>query len=96
MEIFLHSASFNCLTAGPVFLKVGGIAPLGAMFNSKGAKKANGAIVWAKQRQGGEKAQPVIDHWVNFRSLILWLVSFLQILIYSDNHLRLLLQQFIW
>jgi len=75
MEIFLHSASFNRLTAGPVFLKVGGIALLGAIFNGKGA------IGWAKQRKGGEKAQPVIDHWVNFGSLMLWLVSFLQILI---------------
>jgi len=31
-------------TFRPVFLKVGGIAPLGAILNGKGAKKPKGAI----------------------------------------------------
>ena len=49
----------------------------------------------AKQHKGGENAQPLIDHWVNFICLILWLVHFLQILFYCDDRWRLLLQQFI-
>ena len=69
----------------PVFLKVGGIAPLGANLMGKGAKK----------HQGGENAQLLIDHWVNFSNLSLWLVRFLKILIYYDSRWRLLLKQFI-
>ena len=37
----------------------------------------------AKQHKGGENAQPLIDHWVNFSSLILWPVSFLQFVYYD-------------
>jgi len=40
-----------------VFLKVGGIAPLGAILTGKGAKKIQGA----NKHQGGENAQPLID-----------------------------------
>jgi len=47
---------------------MGGISPLGAILRSKGAK----------QYKGGENAQPLIDHWVNFSRLLLCLVSFLQ------------------
>ena len=36
-----------------------------------------------------------MDHCINFSGLLLWLVSFLQILIYCDNRWRLLLKQFI-
>jgi len=53
----------------PVFLKVGVIAPLGAILNGKGAKKQRGAKKTkgghdrgAKQHKGGENAQPLIDH----------------------------------
>jgi len=60
---------------------VGGIALLGAILMRKGAKK----------HKGGESAQRLIDHWVHFSSLLLCLVSFLQILIYYDNCWRLLL-----
>jgi len=41
-----------------VFLKVGGIAPLGAILNGKGGKKTKGP----KQHKGGENAQPLVDH----------------------------------
>jgi len=44
-----------------VFLKVGEIAPKGAIFMSKGAKKTKGAIR-GKQHKGCENAQPLIDH----------------------------------
>jgi len=39
-----------------VFLKVGGIAPLGAILVGKGAKKTKGAIGGRKKHQGGENA----------------------------------------
>ena len=42
-----------------------------------------------KQHKGGENAQPLFNHWVNFSSLQSWLVGFLQ------NRWRLLLKQFI-
>jgi len=45
----------------PVILKVGGIASLGMILRSKGAKKAKGTI-GEKQHKGGENAQPLIDH----------------------------------
>jgi len=48
----------------------------------------------AKQHKEGENAQPLTDHWVNFSSLVFWLVSFVQILIYYDNCWRLSLKQF--
>ena len=35
------------------------------------------------------------NHWVNFSSLLSWLVCFLEFLIYYDNRWRLLLKQFI-
>jgi len=60
----------------------------------KGAKKTKGAI-GDETTQRGQKCSPRIDHWVNLSSLILWLVSFLQILICYDNRWRLLLNQFI-
>jgi len=72
-------------TSRSVFLKMGGIVPLGAIVMGKGAKK----------HQRGENAQPLIDHWVNLSILLLWLISSLQILIYYDNRWRLLLKQFI-
>jgi len=44
-----------------VFLKVSGIAPLWAILRGKGAKKTKGR--WgAKQQNGSENAQPLIDH----------------------------------
>jgi len=48
----------------------------------------------AKKHQRGENAQPLIDDWVNFSMLLLWLVGSLQILIYHDNRWRLFLKQF--
>jgi len=45
-----------------VFLKVGGIAPLGAILMGKGAKKNKGDDSGAKQHQGGENAQRLIGH----------------------------------
>jgi len=42
--------------------------------------------------QRGENAQPLMDHLVNLSSLLLKLVSFLQISIYDDNRWRLLRQ----
>ena len=53
------------LASKAVYLKVGWIVPLGAILNDKGMKR----------HEGGENAQPLISHWVNFSSLILWLVS---------------------
>jgi len=41
-----------------VFLKVGGVALLAAIWMGKRAKKTKGA----KKRKGGENAQPLIDH----------------------------------
>jgi len=78
-----------------VVLKVGGIAPKGAILRGKGAKKTKGATGGQNTTKGGENAQALIDHWVNFRCLLLWLVGFLQILIYYDNCWRLLLKEFI-
>jgi len=49
---------------------------------SKGLKKNEQGGRGAKQHKGGENAQPKIDQWVNLNNLLLWLVSFLQILIY--------------
>jgi len=40
-----------------VFLKVGGIAPLGAILMGKEVKKSKGAIGGRKKHQGGENAQ---------------------------------------
>jgi len=57
---------------------------IGAILTGKWAKKQkrNGE---AKQNKGDENAQQLINHWVNFSSLLLRLVSFLQILIYYDR-----------
>jgi len=44
-----------------VFLKVGEIAPLGAILMGKGAKKSKGAI-GGRKTQGVENAQPLIDN----------------------------------
>jgi len=41
--------------------------------------KGQGGDMGEEQHKGGENAQPLIDHWVNFSSLLLWFVSFLQI-----------------
>jgi len=43
----------------------------------------------AKQHKGGDNAPPLIDHWVYFSRLLLWLVCFLQIVIYYYNLWRL-------
>jgi len=40
-----------------VVLKVGGIAPLGAILMGKGAKKTKGTIGGAKQHKGSENAR---------------------------------------
>ena len=77
-----------------VVVKVGWIAPLGANLRGKGAIKPKGEI-GGKLHKGGKYAQPLINRWVNFNSLALWHVSFLQILIYYDIHWSLLLNQFI-
>jgi len=53
-------------------------------FEWQGGDKSKGGNRGAKQHKGGENAQPIIDQWVNFSSLILWLVSFWQILFYYD------------
>jgi len=45
-----------------VFLKVGGIAPLGAILMGKGAKKTKGAIGGRNNTKGGGNAQLLIDH----------------------------------
>ena len=68
--------------------------PWGWFWWARGQKKQRGKR-GAKQHKGGKNAQPLIDHWINFRSLLLWLVSFSQIRIYYDNRWRLLLKQFI-
>jgi len=44
-----------------VFLKVGGIAPLGAILMGKGAKKTKEAK-GGKKHERGESAQRLIDH----------------------------------
>ena len=77
-----------------VVLKLGGITPLGAIFKGKGAIKPKGEI-GGKQHKGGKNAQPLINRGVNFNSLLLWHVNFLQILIYYDIRWSLLLKQFI-
>ena len=51
----------------PVVLKVGGIAPLGAILMHNGAKKQKGA----KKHKGGENAQLLDCHWVNLGSPVL-------------------------
>ena len=78
----------------PEFLKVGGIAPLGAILMSKGAIKTKRAI-GGETTKRGRKRSITIDHWGNFSSLLLWFVSFLQSLMYYDNRWRLLLKQFV-
>ena len=62
----------------PVFCQSGRNLSLGGDFDRQGAK----------HHKGIENAQPIIDHWVNSRILLLWLVSFLQILTYHDNSLE--------
>ena len=52
----------SCASFKPVFLKLGEIAPLGAILMDKRAKKSKGAIGGEKKHQGGENAQPQIDH----------------------------------
>jgi len=61
-------------------------------FEGQEAIKPKGEI-GGKQHKGGKNAQPLFNHWVNFNSLLLWYVSFLQILIYYDIHWSLLLKQ---
>jgi len=63
-----------------------------AILMGKGAKKTKGAIGGRNNTKGAK----MLDHWVNFSSLLLWLVRFLQMLIYYDNRLRLLLKLFIF
>jgi len=53
----------------PVFLKVGGIAPLGDDFVGQVGEKKKVGDRGAKKHQGGENAQPLIDDRVNFNIL---------------------------
>jgi len=69
--------------------------PLGGDFDGQEGEKNKWGDRGAKKHKGGESAQRLIDRWVNFSSLLLWIVSFLQISIYYDNCWRLLLKQFI-
>jgi len=84
----------TCRVSRSVFLKVGG-STLGGDFDGQGGEQNKGGIGGAKQHKGSENAQPLIGYWVYFSSLMLWLASFLKILIYYDNRWRLLLTQFI-
>ena len=52
-------------------------------FDGEGGEKNKRGDMGAKKHQGGENAQLLIDHWVNFSIQLLWLVRFLQILIYN-------------
>jgi len=45
----------------PVFLKVGGIAPLGAILMDKGVKKKQRGQQGGKKTPRGPNAQPLID-----------------------------------
>jgi len=93
----MRSHTFFLSTTSPVLNSSGSqrIDPFWAILMGKGVKKPKGAIRGKTQKHKmGENVQPLIDHWVNFSSLLLWLVSFLHILIYYDNN-RLLLKQFI-
>jgi len=57
--------------------------PQGGDFERQGNEKVKEGGRGAKQHKVGEMAQPLIDHWVAFSSLlVVWLVSFLQILFY--------------
>ena len=67
--------------SNPVVLKVGRIAPWGRFWWARGETTQTGT----------KMLDQIIDHSVNFSSLLLWLVSFLQMLVYYDNRLRLLL-----
>ena len=69
--------------------------PCGRFLIARGQKN-KGDDGGTKQHKAGENAQPLIDHRVNFSTLQLCLLSFLQILIYYDNYRwRLLLKKFI-
>jgi len=63
-----------------------------AILIAKGAKNTKGAIGGRNNTKGAK----VLDHWVNFSSQLSWLVGFLQMLIYYDDRLRLLLKLFIF
>ena len=56
----------------------GQIAHFGDDFEWQGGEKNKGGNKGSKQYKMGEIAQPQIDHWINFSSLILWLVSFME------------------
>ena len=58
--------------------------PWGRFWWARGRKNQRGRY-GGEKHQGGENAQPLIDHWVNFSILVLWLVSCLQILIYYES-----------
>jgi len=61
---------------------------LNQCFSKWGESPPWGRFWWVRGRkkQRGRKCSPLIDHWVNVSSLLLWLVSFLQIIIYYDNN----------
>jgi len=67
-----------------MFLKVGGIVPLGAIWWARGQKNQR-VRYGGEKTQGVENAQPLIDDWANFSILLLWLVGSLQVLIYYDD-----------
>ena len=76
-----------------VVLKVGGSRPLGPILRGKGAKKTKREIGGKKQHKGSENAEQLIHRSVDFSILLLWLVSFLQLLICYDNCWRFFLKQ---
>jgi len=76
--------SNECLTQW--FSKWAKLLPSGTILRSKGTKKNKGGGRGAKQHKGGENPQPLIDHWVNFSRLLLWLDKL-------HNRWRLLLKQ---
>ena len=51
---YLSSVKANPERSNPVFLKVGGIAPLGAILNGKGANKTKGAIGGRNNTKGAK------------------------------------------
>jgi len=73
-----------CIVLNQWFSKWVDSLPWGRFWWARG-RKTQGVDGGAKQHKGGENAQLLIDHWANFSSLLLWFVSFLQILIYYDK-----------
>ena len=82
IQRWLHTQSFIiCWTDGVICHSDG-----------QGGEQNKGAIGGRNNTKGAK----MLDHWVNFTSLLSWLVSFLQMIIYYDNRLRLLLKLFIF